>query len=97
MLDLALKKPTWGQKRVSNELRERRLSISAFGARRVWQSLDLQNMKKQLKALEAQVALDGVILTEDQLAALEKAKADTIDPSDSPPANRPTVRSSPYF
>ena len=68
----AIEYPAHGQVRVSNELRKQGVFVSASGVRSIWLRHEISNFKLRLKALEAKVAEDGIILTE----ALEKKKLD---------------------
>jgi hypothetical protein len=76
VLKMALEQPAWGQLRVSNELKQKGALISAGGVRSIWLRNDLESKGKRLKALEAKVAQDGIILTEAQVAALERHMKD---------------------
>lgn len=74
IVQAAVDQPFWGQQRLCNELRKQGMFISAGGVRSVWLRNGLETFKKRLEALEAKVAKEGFILTEAQLAALEKKK-----------------------
>ncbi len=74
--EVAIEFPAYGQVRAANELTKKGINISASGIRLIWVRNNLETLKKRLKALESKVANEGIILTESQLLALEKAKAE---------------------
>ena len=76
VIDYAIEYPAHGQHRTSNELRKQGVFVSGSGVRSVWLRHDLENFKKRLKALEAKVAQEGILLTDAQITALEKKKHD---------------------
>lgn len=71
---VAYEQPAHGQQRVSNELLKRGQIVAPSTVRSVWLRHDLETFQKRLKALEAKVGQDGLILTDAQIAALEKKK-----------------------
>lgn len=76
VMEYAIEFPAHGQHRTSNELRKKGVFVSGSGVRSIWLRHDLENFKKRLKALEAKVARDGIQLTDEQIAALERKKHD---------------------
>ena len=78
VVGFAIEQPAYGQHRVSNELRKKGVFVSGEGVRSIWQRHDLECFSKRLKALSAKVAQDGLILTQDQLRTLEKAREEKL-------------------
>lgn len=76
--DIAIEFPAYGQLRTSNELRKRGIFVSPSGVRSVWLRYQLANKKQRLHALEKKSAKEGWVLTEAQVAALEKKKDEDL-------------------
>ena len=72
----ALEQPAHGQVRASNELRKRGIFVSPTGVRGAWMRNNLACFRDRFRALEEKVAAESLILTESQVAALEKKRYD---------------------
>jgi transposase InsO family protein len=78
VVEFSLENPAAGQFRVANELRKRNQFISSGGVRSIWLRHGLQTFKLRLLALEKKVAEHGIVLTETQVAALERKRDDDV-------------------
>ena len=79
VIAFALEYPAYGQVRASNELRKQGVFISPAGVRCVWLRHDLARFKQRLTALERRMAESGgMVLTEAQVAALERKREDDL-------------------
>lgn len=76
VLDYAVEQPAHGQHRTSNELRKTGIFVSGSGVRSIWLRHGVESFKKRLQALEEKVAKEGILLTDNQIAALERKKID---------------------
>ena len=76
--EIAIEYPAFGQVRASNELRRKGIFVSPSGVRSIWLRNNLSCLKQRLRTLEKKSAQEGILLTESQIAALEKKKDDDL-------------------
>lgn len=78
VIDYATDYPAHGQTRTSNELRKLGVFVSPSGVRSIWLRHGLACFKARLTALEVKVSSEAIILTETQVAALERKQYDDL-------------------
>ncbi len=78
VVQMATDNPAFGQKRAANELRKAGVFLSPAGVRSIWLRHDLETFKKRLSTLEKRSAELGLVLTEAQIAALERKQDDDV-------------------
>jgi transposase InsO family protein len=76
ILDYALKHPTHGPQRVSNELRLQGVEVGSSGVRGVWLRHDQETRHKRLLRLEVQSQETTYVLSEEQIVLLERHSVD---------------------
>jgi len=62
-VDFTYHQPAYGQLRVSNELKKKGIFVSPGTVRSIWLRHDMATFKGRLKALEAKMAQENLILT----------------------------------
>jgi hypothetical protein len=63
---------------VSNDLRKSGVFVSPAGVRSIWLRNNLESFKQRLVNLERHVAATDAVLTESQVAALERKQDDDV-------------------
>ena len=76
ILDYALAQPSHGADRVANELRLQGVTVSPSGVRGVWLRQELETRTKRLRRLEREAQQDAFVLSDRQIALLERHSVD---------------------
>jgi transposase InsO family protein len=76
ILDYSLARPTHGAQRVANELRMQNVNVSPSGVRGVWLRHEIGTRHKRLLRLEQHSQDVTLILTDEQIALLERHSVD---------------------
>ncbi len=76
ILKYALDRPTHRSDRVSNELRMQGVNVGATGVRGVWSRHNLETRTKRLLRLEREMQENAFVLSETQIALLERHSVD---------------------
>jgi transposase InsO family protein len=76
ILDYALRHPTHGSQRVSNELRLQGVEVGPSGVRGAWLRNDLETRHKRLLRLEKASQETTFVLSDEQIALLERHSVD---------------------
>ena len=73
VMSLSISHPSWGQMRISDQLRLEGVSVSASTVRNIWIRESLETRYKRILRLEEERAGTEIDLTEEQIRLIEKA------------------------